>query len=129
MGRQLVVRTVHSIPVLFGVTVAVFLLAHVVPGDPARIILGIHATPSAVASLHHQLGLDRPLLTQYVRFVEGAAHLDFGDSLAQRTSVAGLIGSRLEVTLLLLAYSVVVALVVGVPLALVSALQRNRVAD
>jgi peptide/nickel transport system permease protein len=122
-------RIVQAIPVLIGITLASFLLIHLVPGDPARIILGARATPQAIADLNHELGLDRSLIAQYVSFVGGAVHLDFGDSIKQNTAIGPLLGSRIGVTLFLLIYAVIISIVVAVPLAIVSALRRNRPAD
>jgi peptide/nickel transport system permease protein len=122
-------RIVQAIPVLIGITLASFLLIHLVPGDPARIILGARATPQAIADLNHELGLDRSLLAQYASFVGGAVHLDFGDSIKQNTAIGPLLGSRVGVTLFLLIYAVIISIVVAVPLAIVSALRRNRPAD
>jgi peptide/nickel transport system permease protein len=122
-------RIVQAIPVLIGITLASFLLIHLVPGDPARIILGARATPQAIADLNHQLGLDRSLVAQYASFVGGAVHLDFGDSIKQNTAIGPLLGSRVGVTLFLLIYAVIISIVVAVPLAIVSALRRNRPAD
>jgi peptide/nickel transport system permease protein len=122
-------RIVQAIPVLIGITLASFLLIHLVPGDPARIILGARATPQAIADLNHELGLDRSLLAQYASFVGGAVHLDFGDSIKQNTAIGPLLGSRIGVTLFLLIYAVIISIVVAVPLAIVSALRRNRPAD
>ena len=122
-------RIVQAIPVLIGITLASFLLIHLVPGDPARIILGARATPQAIADLNHELGLDRSLIAQNVSFVGGAVHLDFGDSIKQNTAIGPLLGSRIGVTLLLLIYAVIISIVVAVPLAIVSALRRNRPAD
>jgi len=122
-------RIVQAIPVLIGITLASFLLIHLVPGDPARIILGARATPQAIADLNHELGLDRSLIAQYASFVGGAVHLDFGDSIKQNTAIGPLLGSRIGVTLFLLIYAVIISIVVAVPLAIVSALRRNRPAD
>jgi peptide/nickel transport system permease protein len=122
-------RVVQAIPVLIGITLASFLLIHLVPGDPATIILGAHATPDAVANLNHQLGLDQPVLAQYWDFVSGAVTLDFGDSIKQNTAIGPILGERIPVTAFLLLYSVVISIVVAVPLAIVSALRRNRAAD
>ena len=122
-------RIVQAIPVLIGITLASFLLIHLVPGDPARIILGARATPQAIADLNHELGLDRSLIAQYVSFVGGAVHLDFGDSIKQNTAIGPLLGSRIGVTLFLLICAVIISIVVAVPLAIVSALRRNRPAD
>lgn len=129
MGAYLLKRAVQAIPVLVGISLAAFLLIHLVPGDPARIILGARATPQAVATLNEQLGLDRSLPSQYVSFITGAVHLDFGESLVQKTSVGSIIGTRAEVTLLLLLYSVLISIVIAVPLAFASALRRNRPVD
>ena len=114
---------------LIGITLASFLLIHFIPGDPAEIILGAHATPKAIAQLNHQLGLDQPLLSQYWDFVSGAFTLDFGDSIKQNTAIGPLIGERLPVTFFLLLYSVVIAILIAVPLAIASALKRNRATD
>jgi peptide/nickel transport system permease protein len=122
-------RMVQAIPVLIGITLASFLLIHFIPGDPAEIILGTHATPKAIAQLNHQLGLDQPLLSQYWDFVSGAFTLDFGDSIKQNTAIGPLIGERLPVTFFLLLYSVVIAILIAVPLAIASALKRNRATD
>src|SRR4051812_11978379 len=120
---------VEAIPVLIGITLASFLLIHFIPGDPAEIILGTHATPEAVATLNAQLGLDQPLLSQYWDFLTGALTLDFGDSIKQNTAIGPIIGERLPVTFFLLLYSVVISILIAVPLAIASALKRNRATD
>jgi peptide/nickel transport system permease protein len=122
-------RVLEAIPVLIGITLASFLLIHLVPGDPATIILGARATPEAVATLNHQLGLDEPVLAQYWDFISGAVTLDFGDSIKQNTAIGPILGERIPVTGFLLIYSVLISIVVAVPLAIVSALRRNRPAD
>lgn len=129
MASYLLKRAVQAIPVLIGISLAAFVLIHLIPGDPAQIILGAQATPKAVATLNQQLGLDQPLPSQYLDFITGAAHFDFGESLTQKTGIGGLIGSRAEVTLLLLIYAVLIAIVIAVPLAIASALRRNRPLD
>ena len=129
MAAFLLKRALQAIPVLIGISLAAFLLIHLVPGDPARIILGAQATPEAVATLNDQLGLDRSLLAQYLSFITGAVHLDFGESITQNTSVNGLLGDRVPVTFFLLLYAVVIAILIAVPLAIASALRRNRPAD
>lgn len=129
MGAYLLKRAVQAIPVLIGISLAAFILIHLVPGDPAKIILGAKATPKAVATLNEQLGLDRPLPAQYIDFITGSVHLDFGESITQKVSVGSIIGPRVLVTFWLMLYSVVIAIVVAVPLAVLSALRRNRPAD
>ena len=129
MSAYILRRLVQAIPVLIGITLASFLLIHLIPGDPARIVLGAHATPSAIATLNAQLGLDQPLLAQYWDFISGAVTLDFGDSIKQKTAIGPLLGERTPVTLFLLLYSVVISIIVAVPLAIASALHRNRASD
>lgn len=122
-------RVVQAIPVLFGISLAAFVLVHVAPGDPAKILLGAHASPGAVAALHHKLGLDKSLPVQYVDFLKGAITLSFGQSIVQRTGVGGLLAQHAAVTVQLLVYAVIISLLVAVPLAIVSAMRRNRLAD
>jgi peptide/nickel transport system permease protein len=122
-------RVLQAIPVLIGITLLSFLLIHLVPGDPATIILGARATPQAVSTLNHQLGLDQPVLSQYWDFVSGAVTLDFGDSIKQNTAIGPLLGERIPVTGFLLLYSVAISIAVAVPLAIASALRRNRATD
>jgi peptide/nickel transport system permease protein len=129
VGAYLLKRAVQAIPVLIGISLAAFVLIHLVPGDPAKIILGSKATPEAVATLNEQLGLDRSLPTQYLDFITGAIHLDFGESITQKTSVSSIIQPRMLVTFWLMLYAVAVSIVVAVPLAVISALRRNRPAD
>src|SRR5450756_2040212 len=92
-------RLLLRIPVAVGVTVVVFFMIHLIPGDPARTILGIHATPRAIAILHEQWGLNRPLISQYWLFLHRLVHGNLGTSLYYGTSVGGLITTRLPVTL------------------------------
>ncbi len=122
-------RLPQSLLVLFGVSVVAFALLHLVPGDPARIALGPRASTQAVAAAHHQLGLDKPLLTQYLDFITGAIHGDFGYSIQQHTSVGSLVGPRVAPSVLLLIYATVLSVLLAVPLGLLSALHRDRITD
>jgi peptide/nickel transport system permease protein len=127
--RYVARRMLYSGPVLFGVSLIVFFLVHVVPGDPVQAMMGFHATPEAVAQLRAYYGLDRPLPEQYLTFLYHAVQLDFGESIQLHTPVASLVGSRLPTTLLLVFYSVVVALVIAVPLGIYSGIRANKLAD
>ena len=129
MTAYILRRIVQAIPVLIGVTLLSFVLIHLVPGDPARTALGAQAPPEAIAALNARLGLDDPLITQYADFVAGALTLDFGDSITQNTAIGPLIAEQIPVTIFLLIYSVAISIVVAVPLAVVSALRRNRPTD
>ena len=129
MGRFVLARAGQAIVVLIGITIAATLLIHAAPGDPAQTILGGKATPDALAQLRAELGLDKSLPAQYLDFVGGAVTLQFGDSLIQRESVTSLIRPDLGATLLLTVYATLIAVVVGVPLGVLSAVRKNRLAD
>jgi len=129
MGRYLVRRLLLLFPVAFGITVVTFFLLRLIPGDPAVIMLDYRATAENVARLRHQLGLDRPLLVQYLLFLQNIATGRLGESLIYRTQVLPIILGRLPVTLFLAVYSTVLAAVVAVPLGAWAALRRGRATD
>jgi peptide/nickel transport system permease protein len=129
VGLYIVRRIGQALIVLVGITVGSFLLLHLVPGNAANVILGVHASPAAVAELTRRLGLDTPLLLQYWNFISRAAALNFGQSAVQDVPVYGLIAHRLGPTLFLAAYATVLSILISVPLAIISALRRNRLTD
>ena len=122
-------RLLFSIPILFAITLIAFSIIHLVPGDPARIMLGSRATEEAVANLRSQLGLDRPIMSQYVIFLLNALQLDFGHSLFLKASVGPIIAARTGHSVALILYAVVISLAIALPLGLLSAVRRNRFAD
>ncbi len=122
-------RLLQTIPVLIGVSLVAFIAIHLVPGDPVQIMMHGRATPETLAAAHRQLGLDRPILLQYLDFLAGAAVGDFGTSIIQKAAVGGIIGERLLPTALLLGCSTVLAVVIAVPLALVAAARAERASD
>ncbi len=131
MGRMTFVlrRLLMLVPVAIGVTIIVFFMIHLIPGDPARTILGIHATPRAVAILHQEWGLNRPLAGQYWLFMDRLVHGNLGQSLFYGTSAGGLILSRLPPTLWLVVYAAVLAVLISVPLAMIAASRKDGVRD
>jgi peptide/nickel transport system permease protein len=131
MGRMTFVarRLLQLVPVAIGVTIVVFFMIHLIPGDPAQTILGIHATPRTVALLHHQWGLDRPLISQYWLFMDRLLHGNLGVSLYYGDSTASLIMSHLPPTLWLIAYSAVLATLISVPLAVIAATRKDGARD
>jgi peptide/nickel transport system permease protein len=122
-------RLIELVPVLLGVTLAAFLLLRVMPGDPATLILGTRGDEKDIAALQAQLGLDRPLWEQYLRFVRDVATGSFGQSIAYGRPVAGLIWERLPASLWLVAYSTILAVLMAVPAAVVAALRRGGPVD
>ena len=122
-------RIVSLPPVVLGITLIVFFMIHLVPGDPARTLLGIKATDEAVAALHIQFGLDKPLWQQYWEFLGRLAHGDLGHSYFYQDSVVSLIGDRLPSTLWLVIASALAAVLISVPLAMWAASRRGGIAD
>jgi ABC-type dipeptide/oligopeptide/nickel transport system permease component len=123
-------RLLAVVPVLFGVTLAVFSMLFLVPGDPVKIMLAeFVTTPDQVARMRAQLHLDEPVLQQYGRFVGNALRGDLGMSIRSRRPVATEIGENLGSTGRLALASMVVAIALGVPLGLIAALGRNSWLD
>ena len=100
---------------LFAASIAIFLLMRAVPGNPARVALGVNATDDAVAELTTALGLDRPLLTQYFEWVGGLLSGDFGTSLASQQDITPLVADRAQVSLILVGLAILLALAGAVP--------------
>jgi peptide/nickel transport system permease protein len=122
-------RLLLLVPTALGVTIIAFFMIHLIPGDPARTILGLHATPQRIAILHQQWGLNRPLVDQYWLFMDRLVHGNLGISLYYGTSVAGLVTSRLPPTLWLIIYATVIAVVISVPAAMIAATRKDGVRD
>jgi peptide/nickel transport system permease protein len=122
-------RLLMLVLVLACVSVATFLMARVVPGDPAQVIAGPHASPETVASIRHQLGVDKPLMTQYGTYMSGLFHGDLGTSITTHRPVSEDLVTFFPATLELVFYAFLLALVVGVPLAILAAVKRNSVFD
>jgi peptide/nickel transport system permease protein len=131
MGRMTFVlrRLLQLVPVAIGVTIIVFFMIHLIPGDPARTILGIHATPRAVALLHKEWGLNRPLISQYWLFMDRLLHGNLGISLYYGGSAGSLIWSHLPPTLWIITYSAVLAVLISVPLAMIAASRKDGARD
>lgn len=125
----LVKRLIVSIVVLLGIALLTFLMIHLVPGDPAKIQLGVHATPEAVAQLHHQWGLDKSWPEQFWLYLGNIVTFNFGQSTAFSSGVSEVIGNRIGPSVILLVYGILIALVIGVPLAIVAAIRQGGVID
>jgi peptide/nickel transport system permease protein len=127
--RYSVLRLVQMMPVLLGITLVVFLLLRVMPGDPATLILGRRGTAEDIARLTGQLGLDRPLWQQYLLFLADILKGSLGQSIAYRAPVGSIILERLPPTLLLVAYSTILTVLITLPLAIIAALRKDHPAD
>jgi peptide/nickel transport system permease protein len=122
-------RVLVALPVLWLVVTVVFLLIHLVPGDPVAAMLGDGATAADVASLRHAYGLDAPLLVQYGRYWHGVLHADLGRSLRLNDTVVHLILQRYPYTLALAVAAMAIALGMAIPAGVAAAVKRGRWQD
>jgi len=126
MARHLGKRTLIFVATMLAASVLVFGLLAVVPGDPAQVALGINSTPEALAQMRAELGTDRPLVIQYLSWVGGMLHGDFGVSYITRQPVGPQIFEHLQVTMWLILGGMLVAMLVAIPLGVTAALWRRR---
>lgn len=129
MPNLYVRQVLQSAFVLLNVTIAVFVLIRIVPGDPVRLMLGMEASEDAIQAARAQFGYDRPLHEQYLRFVGGALRGDLGHSLRFRRPVGELLMETLPATLELAAAAVGIALVLAIPAGIYAAVHRGSLAD
>jgi glutathione transport system permease protein len=122
-------RLVGLLPTLVLVGFLVFMLVHLLPGDPARLAAGQDATPETVELVRKDLGLDKPMPQQFLRFVNGVLHWDFGMSLRTKRPVATEIGERFMPTFWLTVWSMLWSVIFGMAIGIVSAVWRNRWPD
>ncbi|MFC9778339.1 ABC transporter permease subunit [Paenibacillus chitinolyticus] len=129
MGRYALQRLLGVIPLLFVVSVLVFMFIHLIPGDPARLVAGKEATLEEINGIRAQLGLDLPLWQQYFNYMGKLLHGDLGSSLRSGLPVSDMLMSRLTPTLILTFLSLGWALIIGLLIGTVSAVNRNRWPD
>jgi peptide/nickel transport system permease protein len=129
MLRYILRRLAFFPPILMGVSLLVFAIMHLTPGDPAEILLGAEASPLQLEQLRHNLGLDRPVYVQYAIFLKNALQGDLGRSIRTNNPVLEEIASRFPATLTLAACGLALAVLLGFPLGLVAALRQNTAAD
>lgn len=122
-------RILLLIPVIVGLTIIMFAIARLLPGDPVALAAGPNATKAEIAALAAEYGLDKPIWVQYANYVSGLVHGDLGTSLLTRRPVAADIAAYLPATLELVFAAMFIAVVVGIPLGLVTAVWRNRWPD
>jgi peptide/nickel transport system permease protein len=125
----LIRRALWSLLVLFGLSIVIFGIARVMPGDPARMAMGPRASQEQVDDLKAKMGLDRPLLEQYGRFIGGLAHGDLGLSFLTKRPVNDDIAETFAATLELVLSTIVIAFCVGVPMGVVAASRKDGLAD
>jgi peptide/nickel transport system permease protein len=129
LAKLVLLRLVALVPMLLALTMVSFALVHVIPGDPALVMMGGEGTPQAVAELRHQLGLDRPLHVRYLEWLGQISRGDLGQSLYNKTRVSEELVWRMPTTLTLVTLALVFAVGIGVPAGLLSASFRNSWID
>lgn len=129
MHKYILKRLLLLIPVLIGITFIVFTLSYIAPGDPARMILGEDATLEAIAQVREELGLDDPFFVRFFNYLLNAARLDFGNSWQTRRPVFTEIFARFPTTMQLAGMSVALALILGIPLGVLSATKQYTIFD
>ena len=129
MLRFIAARLLGTLPVVLILSIGVFLMLHLTPGDPVQIMLGQHADPRSIAALRAELGLDQPLPIQYLRWGGNALHGDLGRSIRTNQPVTDAILSRLPVTIELSLVALMISLLIGLPAGTLAAIRRNSTLD
>ena len=128
MKSYILKRLFHSIFVLVGISLVVFIILHLT-GDPAALLMPMDATPEQVAQFRKEMGFTDPLVVQYWRFFKGTLHGDFGISFRHSQPALDLVLERMPATIQLTAAAMVIALVIAVPVGILSAIRRNTILD
>lgn len=129
MFFYIIKRLVLAVPTLFGVSILVFLMLHLIPGDPALLILGEHASKASLAILREQMGLDKPLAVQYFIYISHIFHGNFGTSTVSGDSVLSEFMQRFPATVELSSVAMIFAIIMGIGAGIISALKRYSIFD
>ncbi|MCL6436610.1 MAG: ABC transporter permease [Leptolyngbyaceae cyanobacterium HOT.MB2.61] len=129
MWLYILKRLLGLLPVLLGITLLVFCFLHLIPGDPAVVLLGERATPEQLSALRERLGLNQPLPIQYLTFLGNLLRFDLGTSIISGIPIADELKSRFPATLELSAAAILVALVLGIPAGILAAVRKNSWLD
>lgn len=129
MKKYLLRRLLSILPVLFIVSVVVFSIVYLIPGDPAAVILGENATSEDIAALRTRMGLDDPPLTRYFRWLFNVFRGDLGVSVSNNTPVSQMIASHAMPTLSLSIYSMMISVIVALPLGMIAARKKQTIVD
>ena len=129
MSGYFIRRIIGLIPVLLLVGVTAFFLVHIIPGDPAAVMLGADATPLQIEEIRQEMGLNRPLYVQFVIWIGKVVRGDLGESYFLGRSVSSALIERLPATLSLAVVSLFIAVLIGVPAGIIAAIKQNRFMD
>lgn len=129
MIKYIIKKLILTIPVLIGLTIIIFLMLHLSPGEPVDLIVGPNATPEVYESVRRDLGLDKPLITQYLIFIKNAVRGDLGRSILQKRPVIEMIKQRFPVTLELGFWGLLLSFSIAVPTGIIAAINRETKVD
>src|SRR3981189_148261 len=122
-------RILQLIPTLFFVSILIFSLQHLLPGDPALVMAGEERDPNVIAQIRQQYRLVQPIPVQYIYWIKGVLSGDFGESLRIKVPVRELIAQKLPVTMQLASMAIVIAFLIGIPAGIVSAVKKGTAWD
>ena len=129
MAKYLLKRLLQAVAVIFAISLITFFILNIVPGDPVQLMLGDFATPDAIEAYRHQMGLDKPVVIQYLNWLKGMLTGDFGTSYYKHTAVLTLLAQAFSLTVRLAIFAYALALVVGLTFGIVAAVMHNSVVD
>lgn len=129
MGRYIVKRLISMIPVMLLVSIIVFFIVHLTPGDPALVMLGEEVNPQTLAALRHDLGLDQPIPIQYATWLSNVVRGDLGNSIRNHQPVMEAIVQRLPTTIELTILAMLISLLIAIPTGILSATRRGSRSD
>lgn len=129
MAKYIVKRILSLVPVLLIMSFVVFMLIHMIPGDPAKVILGDQATPEAVEALREKMGLNDPIIVQYAHWMMNVLRGNLGASVFMKGSMIHIIGTHIIPTLQLTLYSMLIAVAIAIPLGMTAAGKRRTAVD
>lgn len=129
MNRYFVRRILETIPLMFVISIFVFMFIHLIPGDPARTMAGLDAEESEVIAIREEYGLDDPIVVQYVNYMKKLLKGDMGRSMKSGTPITELIASRMQMTLKLVFASVLWAPILGIFIGVISAIKHGKFTD
>ena len=129
MIAYIIRRVLMLIPTLLAVTVGSFLILHLIPGDPARVMAGLEASEEIVESLRHRLGLDKPIYVQYAIFLKNISKLNFGESIRSQDAVIKQILPRFRNTLILSLVSISISTLIGILAGVLASVRQNTITD
>lgn len=129
MSRYLIQRLIMTLPVLFLVTLMVFSLIHLTPGDPALVILGQEASPEALKNLRHKLGLNKPLYIQYAEWIGNILRGNLGESVRDNRSVMGTILKKIPITIEMAVLGILISITISIPAGIIAAVKKGTKFD